>query len=941
MVSSATGPTAYDDKILRTRVKLLGRLLGRAIRTHSGEAVYEAVETLRTGFIKLRKKEKKSRRAELISFISQLEPGTLELVIRAFSTYFSLVNLAEESIAHRWRRRQVGSGGSLWPGSFHNTLDELYQEKIPAEDAQKLINSLQYTPVFTAHPTEARRRTIMELLRQIFITTDKLRQPRLDKETREHIQNRLEAEILLLWQTNEVRPYRPTVKEEIKNGLYYFTESLFVAVPLTYRFLERAIRYTYGTDKDGEPALKVPSFIRFGSWIGGDRDGNPFVKPETTVMAVRLQMQTVLTEYLRRIKKLQKQLTHSSLFCTPNDALLDSLKADKKLTQLALAGQIDRYQTEPYRRKIMFMQHRLEQTLHTVDERLNSYKPVALSETAYTQSSELLDDLYLIRDSLISHGDKIISQYELQNLIRLVESFGFNLLKLDIRQESTIHSNTVAEVLKALDTNVDYHAMDEAQRMTCLEQWINHETLAMPEADFSDMSAETLEVFKVMAQMLEEAGPETFGSYVISMTHQASHIMEVLFLARLNGLAGKEDGKTFCQVKISPLFETIEDLKHIESVLTTLLKSTTYKKLLKASGNLQEVMLGYSDSCKDGGIMASTWNLFQAQKKVISITEKYGVECCMFHGRGGTVGRGGGPTHEAILSQPNGTVHGQIKFTEQGEVLTYRYSNIETAAYELTMGVTGLMKASRNLIEPARPPEDEHLHIMAQLAEHGENAYRELIDNTEGLMDYFYETTPVQEIGQMNIGSRPSHRSKTDRSKSSIRAIPWVFGWAQSRHTLPAWYGIGTALESYRQSTPGNLKTLQAMYQEWPFFRALLSNTQMALTKAEMKTAEVYVELAQDQENAQKIFSEIQKEFERTVVQILSVAKIDYLMAETESLALSLSRREPYLGPLNHIQIALIKRYRDESIEEEERSQWLSPLLRSINAIAAGMRNTG
>ena len=483
--------------------------------------------------------------------------------------------------------------------------------------------------------------------------------------------------------------------------------------------------------------------------------------------------------------------------------------------------------------------------------------------------------------------------------------------------------------------------MDEAQRMACLEEWINHESLTMPQADFSDMSAETLEVFKVMSQMLEEAGPETFGSYVISMTHQASHIMEVLFLARLNGLAGKENGKTFCKVKISPLFETIEDLQHIESVLTTLLESPTYKKLLKASGNLQEVMLGYSDSCKDGGIMASTWNLFQAQKKVISITEKYGVECCMFHGRGGTVGRGGGPTHEAILSQPNGTVHGQIKFTEQGEVLTYRYSNIETAAYELTMGVTGLMKASRNLIEPARPPKDEHLHIMAQLAEHGETAYRDLIDNTEGLLDYFYETTPVQEIGLMNIGSRPSHRSKGDRSKSSIRAIPWVFGWAQSRHTLPAWYGIGAALESYRQSAPGNLKTLQAMYQEWPFFRALLSNAQMALTKAEMKTAEEYVELAVDQENAQKIFASIRQEFGRTVEQVLTVAKIDSLMGETEALALSLSRREPYLGPLNHIQIALIKRHRDESIDEEERSQWLSPLLRSINAIAAGMRNTG
>ena len=941
MASSSSGPTAYDDKILRTRVKLLGRLLGQAIRSHSGEEVYEAVETLRTGFIKLRKKENPERRKELIAFIAGLEVDTLELVIRAFSTYFSLVNLAEESTAHRWRRRQVGSGGSLWPGSFHHTLAELHEEKIPAEDVQKLIDSLLYTPVFTAHPTEARRRTIMELLRQVFITTDKLRQPRLDRETREHILKRLEAEILLLWQTDEVRPYRPTVRDEIRNGLYYFTQSLFVAVPLTYRFIERAIRFTYGTTDDGDPILRIPSFIRFGSWIGGDRDGNPFVKPETTVMAIRMQMQTVLNEYLRRLEKLHKQLTHSSLFCTPSDALLESLESDEKLTRLALAGKIEHYKTEPYRRKLMFMRHRMEQTLHTVDERLNSGQPVPLPETAYQQGEEFLQDLYLIRDSLISHGDKLIAQFELQNLIRLAESFGFNLLKLDIRQESTVHSNTVAEALKALDASTDYLAMNEAQRMACLEDWIQRENVSLPDAEFSDMTAETLEVFRVMAQMLEEAGPETFGSYVISMTHQASHIMEVMFLARLNGLAGFQQGKPFCRIKISPLFETIEDLQHIESVLTTLLQSPTYKSLLQASGNLQEVMLGYSDSCKDGGILASTWNLFQAQTQVIALTEKYGVECCLFHGRGGTVGRGGGPTHEAILSQPNGTVHGQIKFTEQGEVLTYRYSNIETAAYELTMGVTGLMKASRNLIEPAKPPKEAHLAIMAKLAEYGENAYRDLIDRTPGLLDYFYETTPVQEIGLLNIGSRPSHRSKGDRSKSSIRAIPWVFGWAQSRHTLPAWYGIGTALEAVRQSDPDSLKTLQAMYREWPFFHALLSNAQMALTKAEMKTAEEYVKLAHDQETAQKIFSTIKQEYERTVQQVLIVTQLEYLMAETEAIALSLSRREPYLGPLNHIQVQLIKRYRDESLSEEERQKWLSPLLRSINAIAAGMRNTG
>jgi phosphoenolpyruvate carboxylase len=942
MVSNAIGPTAYDDKLLRARVKLLGYLLGQAIRTHSGETVFEAVETLRKGFIKLRKKNDEARRKQLMDFIEQLDSTTLELVIRAFSTYFNLVNLAEESIAHRWRRRQVGIGGNLWPGSFHHTLKQFHDDGIPTDSVQKLLDQLQYTPVFTAHPTEARRRTIMELLRQIFITSDKLRQPNLDPETRSMIQQRLEAEILLLWQTNEVRAHRPSVKEEILNGLYYFSESLFVAVPQIYRFLERAITHTYGVDEHNQPVLSIPSFISFGSWIGGDRDGNPFVKPTTTVMAIRLQMQEVLNEYLRRIMILAKQLTHSALFCQPSRAFLEHLAAYERMTEKALGDSDERYGSEPYRRMIMFMRYRLELTHTTVHKRLQNEEPIALPEDAYHNATELWRDLNNIRDSLMSHGDRIIAQYELQDLIRLVETFGFNLLQLDIRQESSVHTRTVAEVLQAFDANLDYMSMDETQRMACLEEWINRHFLTLPTDKMNDMTSETLEVFQVMQQMYKEAGPDTFGSYVISMVHQPSHVMEVLFLSRLCGLAGTSHHEDFCHIRISPLFETIEDLQHIDYVLTTLLKNPTYARMLKVSGNLQEVMLGYSDSCKDGGIMASSWNLFQAQKKVIAIAAEYNVECRLFHGRGGTIGRGGGPTHESILAQPNGTVHGKIKFTEQGEVLTYRYSNIETAAYELSMGVTGLMKASRNLIEPARPAKDEYLAVMAELSQSGEKAYRDLIDQTPGILDYFYETTPVQEIGLLNIGSRPSHRNKTDRSKTSIRAIPWVFGWAQSRHTLPAWFGIGTALENFRtENGSERLETLRKMYHEWPYFRALLSNAQMALVKAEMRTAHEYVELARDQQQAEQIFNRIRAEYERTVQQILTVAEIDHLMAETESLALSLSRREPYLSPLNHIQIALIKRSRNEMLDDESRVQWLRPLLRSINAIATGMRNTG
>jgi phosphoenolpyruvate carboxylase len=457
----------------------------------------------------------------------------------------------------------------------------------------------------------------------------------------------------------------------------------------------------------------------------------------------------------------------------------------------------------------------------------------------------------------------------------------------------------------------------------------------------SDQAKETYEIFSVMMAMREEISPKAFGTYVISMTHEASHVMEVMFLAWLSGLAGHRDNDWFCNIQISPLFETIDDLAHIEPVMNKLLDNPTYSALLSASGNTQEVMLGYSDSCKDGGILASAWNLYQAQQQITALTQARGIKLRMFHGRGGTVGRGGGPTHDAILSQPTGTVHGEIKFTEQGEVLSYKYSNNETAAYELGMGVTGLLKASCNIITQPEPDNQEHLDIMAELASIGEEQYRTLTDGTDGFLDYFYEATPVSEIGMLNIGSRPSHRKKSDRSKSSVRAIGWVFSWAQSRHTLPAWYGIGSALKNYAGKKTDRQQQLQDMYQNWPFFRALLSNTQMALFKADMRIAQSYMALCQNQDSAKQINKMISQEFEITRKRVLNVAQLDELMGDTPHLALSLTRRNPYLDPLNQIQVMLIKRYRDESLSEEDRELWLTPLLRTINAIAAGMRNTG
>ncbi|HEY9147483.1 MAG TPA: phosphoenolpyruvate carboxylase [Gammaproteobacteria bacterium] len=926
-----------SDKTLRARVKLFGNLLGEVLHDQAGSSVLEAVETLRKGYISLRKKDSPAKRQKLARFIEGLDPDTLVHVVRAFSIYFSLVNIAEEAYQHRQRRLQVRSGGPLWTGSFDSVLREFHKEGLSVEEVQEVLGKLSYTPVFTAHPTEAKRRTVMENLRRIFVTSEELNDPRLGKEERELIVEQLRTDIQILWKTDEVRTQKPEVRDEIKNGLFYFRESLFNAVPQVYRNAEKAVRRIYGKDVD----FSSPNFIKFGSWIGGDRDGNPYVTPETTALAVRLQNREILREYLRRVTDLSYVLTQSSLLCQPSEAFSAGLERDEAAYPEAFHDKPERFRSEPYRRKLYIMRHRLRENLRLVDAQIAGNDSDSF-HGAYRTEQEFCTDLQQIRLSLISHGDISATRGKLQDLIWLVETFGFYLVQLDVRQESTRHSEAVAELLANLDAPIAYNEMDEEQRLTKLAELIGrNDALSIDRGAISERTRETLEVFEVMARMRREVSNKAFGSYVISMTHAASHILEVMLLARQAGLVGRSNDKWFCDISISPLFETIEDLEHIKPVMTALLDTPIYTTLLEAAGNTQEVMLGYSDSCKDGGILASAWNLYQAQQQITALTNSRKVQLRLFHGRGGTIGRGGGPTYEAILAQPDGTVHGEIKFTEQGEVLSNKYSNLETATYELTMGVAGLLKASRCLICAPKPDNEEYLEIMHQLAANGEQVYRGLTDNTEGFLDYFYEATPVTEIGLLNIGSRPSHRKKGDRSKSSVRAIAWVFGWAQSRHTIPAWYGIGSALRQWLGDDESRMRKLKEMYQEWPFFRALLSNTQMSLFKADMDIAAEYSELMSNRQIAREIYTLISDEHRQTVTNVLEVAQLDGLLEETPGLALSLTRRNPYLDPLNHIQITLLKRYRDESLGDEEREQWLEPLLRSINAVAAGMRNTG
>jgi phosphoenolpyruvate carboxylase len=923
------------DKQLRARVKLLGSLLGEIIETQVGKPILDAVETLRTGYIQLHEKDDPQLRSELAAFIEKQSPEDLILIIRAFNIYFSLVNLAEEEHQYHERQSQLKSDGPLWEGSVLKTVEEFKSQGFTADQVQSLLNKLNYIPVFTAHPTESKRRAVMENLRKIFLTLGELNEAEAynNPYAQDEVIKKLQYQIQVLWKTDEVRRMKPTVEDEIRNGIYYFRQSLFNAVPQVYRYMERALSRFYPDDH-----LETPNFLTFGSWIGGDRDGNPFVTHDTTVTALLLQTRSVLYEYQNRVFDLSHKLTHSKFIANIDQELLNKATiVDADLLEAVFKKRPERFRDEPYRRFLYLIRGRLQQNLNYVEAKLNG-NPIKKSPFAYGSETELLADLKLIHKSLCQHGDDNVANADLQDLIRLVQTFGFYLMRLDIRQESTVHSEAVADLLSHL--NIDYASLSESDKLKLLADHVASATIIDTQhLDLKKMTKEVLEVFHVVRKMRREISPKAFNNYVISMTHEASHVMEVLFLAHQAGLAGFNAGKPYCNIQISPLFETIEDLKHIVPVTQALLENDTYRTMLEASGNQQEIMLGYSDSAKDGGNLSSAWSLYQAQQSIMALADQYHIDCRLFHGRGGTVGRGGGPTHHAILSQPTGTVRGAIKFTEQGEVLSYKYSNSETAMYELSLGVTGLMKASTCLIKPSRQDNPEHLQIMQQLAEQGEHCFRELTDHTPGFFEFFYEATPVTEIGLLNIGSRPSHRKKGNLSKSSIRAIPWIFGWAQARLTFPAWQGTGYALDNWIQQH-GDAK-LKEMYDQWPFFNGLLSNIQMALFKTDLTIGAEYAKLGRNPQIAQKIYSMIAEEHTRGVQRILEITGNEYLMAETPALALSLNRRTPYLEPLNNIQVAILRRYKDEALSDEEKAHWLTPLLNSINAIAAGMRNTG
>jgi len=916
--------------ILSDQQKVLPDLLGEVIKEQEGQAVFDSVELLRKGFIAQRQAPDDKTQADLLAAIEALDVDNLDRVIHAFSTFFHLTNISEEQTAQH-RRASAEDAGTPWANSFIETLECFKDNGKTLEDTLKLIQKLHYSPTFTAHPTEAKRPIVLEALQRIHHEYQALISGSLSQTEQTKIKHRLKAMIQIFWKTEAVRPQKPTVYDEIENSLYYFRESIFNCLPEIYRDLEDAIKQVYPEARGH--AIEIPNIVRFGTWVGGDRDGNPFVTPEITRNALRLQQIEVLNEYIRRVDELSQILTHSDAQVELPDAFLASSEKDNVRLNKYLGNE---HLKEPFRRKLSLSKLRLEATRSQAQARMDDGH-VSFDPLAYRDEAHFRTDLELIRDALIHNNEANLTRGSLQDLLRLLDSCGFYLSKMDIRQESTLHSQAIHEIAATIGDPIDYLSLDEAARQTWLtEQLLSTDALDYDHRQITIQSADIIAVFELMSEMRSEISNECFGSYIISMTHEASHLLEVALLAKMSGLiTADSDGNVSSQIHIAPLFETVVDLEHAEPTLDSLFTNPVYRQLLRFTNGTQEIMLGYSDSCKDGGILASSWNLYKAQQNIVSVTNKYDLNCLLFHGRGGTIGRGGGPTHESILSQPKGTVNGGIKFTEQGEVLSFKYNFKDTARYELTVGITGLMKAS----DPSNENRDQEQHIkmMDALVESGEHAFRELTDDNVRTMQYFYETTPSSEIGLLNIGSRPSHRKKADYSKKSIRAIGWVFGWSQTRQNIPGWYGLGTALQHAIDN--GGLETLKDMQQNWRYFQNLLSNSQMVILKTDQKVAKHYASLCSDQSIADEAYTKMHGEHRLAIDTIRMITGVREMMADFPEIGESVRWRNAYLDPLNYIQVLLLKRLDAEN--DRMQSQWLKPALNSINGIATGLRNTG
>jgi phosphoenolpyruvate carboxylase len=910
------------DEPLRNDIRLLGRILGDTVREQEGDSVFELVERVRQTAVRFARDGDPAARNELAALLDPLPRDTTQAVVRAFSYFLQLANIAEDE--HHIRRRRAYDLAKSPPreGSLIFALDSLSTAAVSPEAIADFFAHAVVAPVLTAHPTEVQRQSLIRNHRDLARLLDERERLQMTPEEATENDLALANSILTLWQSRMLRPVRLKVLDEVKNGITYFKETFFTELPRLYIQATQQLQKRY---PDTHWAL--PPFFRVGSWIGGDRDGNPFVTAEILREALRLQSAAALKHYLEEIHELGGELPLSDLLVkvTPELLALAEHSTDHSPQRA----------DEPYRRALSGIYARLAATSRSLDQVEPVRHEIGHAEP-YATPEALCTDLKVLANSLKLNGSRNLAGGRLRRLMRGVQIFGFHLAPIDLRQNSEVHARSVAELLAGAGRCPDYEALSENERISLLTAEIaTPRPLYSPYLTYSEETQGELAIFFAAHELRQRYGTAALPNCIISKTDGVSDLLELALLLKESGLL-LPGTKPTLNVNIIPLFETIEDLQKSAATMAGIFAIPVYRELIAGRGDEHEVMLGYSDSNKDGGFLTSGWELYKAEIELAQVFKQHGVRLRLFHGRGGSVGRGGGPTYHAILAQPAGAVSGQIRLTEQGEVISTKYGNADTGRRNLEVLLAATLEASltdhENKVEPA-----EQFHaVMDELSLRAFNAYRGLVYETPGFTTYFRQSTVVSEIALLNIGSRPASRKASERIED-LRAIPWVFSWAQCRLMLPGWYGFGAAVDGYLAANPQGLVTLRRMVKSWPFFQSLLSNMDMVLAKTDLAIASRYAELVADTELRESIFSQIKAEWSLTRKHLLSILEQDDFLADNPMLKRSLQLRSPYMDPLNHLQVELLKRHRaGETDERVARGIHLS-----INGVASGLRNSG
>ncbi|WP_309626701.1 phosphoenolpyruvate carboxylase [Methylibium sp.] len=927
-----------DNAPLIEDIRLLGRILGDVIREQEGEPAFALIERIRQLAVAYRLKSDAGAGRSLGRLLESLSVEQAVSVVRAFSYFSHLANLAEDN--HHVRRLQAQERRNQpEDGSLATCMARLAKAGLQPSDVAALLAQAYISPVLTAHPTEVQRKSVLDAERAVSVLIG-ARESLVTERERAANEAMLRARVQQLWQTRLLRTSKLSVADEINNVLSYYQSTFLREVPRLYAELEQRLG-----------GLELPPFLRMGNWIGGDRDGNPNVGADTLRLSLARHAETALRFYLTEVHELGAELSMSALLVPVTPALQALAERSGDFSEHRL--------DEPYRRALIGVYARLAGTLHALTG-TEALRHAAAPSAPYPGAGALLDDLRTVETSLAGHSGAALAVGRLRPLIRAVQVFGFQLATVDLRQSSDQHEAVLAELMRVARIEVDYASLPEAAKVERLLALLNDaRSLRVRGAVYSAQAEGELAVFEAARELRARFGAEAIRHCIISHTEAVSDLLEVLLLQKEAGLltgvlSGTGEPQARAELIVVPLFETIADLRQAAAIMRGFYGLPGIVQMLRASGGEQDVMLGYSDSNKDGGFFTSNWELYRAEIALVDffapLQAEHGIRLRLFHGRGGTVGRGGGPSYQAILAQPAGTVHGQLRLTEQGEVIASKYGNPQIGRRNLETLVAATLEAS--LLRPTRKVPQRFLDAAAALSEHSMAAYRALVYETPGFGDYFFAATPIREIAELNIGSRPAARPKEGapaRSIDNLRAIPWSFSWGQCRVALPGWYGFGAAVErflsDFAQGRESGVALLAQMNKQWPFFRTLLSNMDMVLAKSDLAVAARYAELVPERRMAKKIFGRVEAEWRRTQEALATITGQASRLAADPSLARAIEHRRPYLDPLNHLQVELMRRYRAQQESGAKADELHARVQRgihmSINGVAAGLRNSG